>query len=115
MSVKSLAAAVARIVQQRINNEARAKRGTVQNGRFVSGSKSYPMVQAVDVDTVSGLQVRADGKWLSNHAVKADDLVWTDGRCVYGHDRESQSPLVIALPKEDWAKTQFQTKTCPER
>lgn len=59
MSVKSLAATVARIVQQRINNEARAKRGTVQNGRFVSGSKSYPMVQAVDVDTGDGRRVWA--------------------------------------------------------
>ena len=59
MSVKSLAATVARIVQQRINNEAWAKRGTVQNGRFFSGSKSYPMVQAVDVDTGDGRRVWA--------------------------------------------------------
>ena len=59
MSVKSLAETVARIVQQRINAEARAMRGTVQNGRFVSGAKSYPMVQAVDVDTGDGRRVWA--------------------------------------------------------
>ena len=55
------------------------------------------------VDAVSGLHVRAGGKWLTcigNRVVRAGDLVWTDGRCVYGHDRESQTPLVIA-PKEE--------------
>ena len=58
------------------------------------------------VEAVSGLHVRAGGKWLTcigNRTVKAGDLVWTDGRCVYGHDQESQSPLVIAPPKEDLA------------
>ena len=57
------------------------------------------------VEAVSGLQVRAGGKWLTcigNRVVRAGDMVWTDGRCVYGHDRESQTPLVIA-PKEDLA------------
>lgn len=59
------------------------------------------------VEAVNGLQVRAGGKWLTcigNRAVKAGDMVWTDGRCVYGHDREAQAPLVIANPqKEDLA------------
>ena len=61
------------------------------------------------VDAVSGLHVRAGGKWLTcigNRVVRAGDLVWTDGRCVYGHDRESQTPLVIA-PKEDLAVPLF--------
>ena len=58
------------------------------------------------VEAVSGLQVRAGGKWLTcigNRAVKAGDLIWTDGRCIYGHDRESQTPLVVAPPKDDLA------------
>lgn len=59
MSVKSLAAAVARAVQRRIEQEARAMRGTIQDGRFVSGAKSYPMVQAVDVDTGENKRVWA--------------------------------------------------------
>lgn len=54
MGVKSLAAAVARAVQWRINAETRAMRGTIQGGRFVSGSKSYPIAQAVDCDTGEG-------------------------------------------------------------
>ena len=48
MSVKSLAEAVARDVQRRINAETRAIRGMIQADRFISGSKSYPMAQAVD-------------------------------------------------------------------
>ena len=58
------------------------------------------------VEAVSGLKVRAGGKWLTcigNRAVKAGDLVWTDGRCVYGHDREAQTPLVIVNPKKTLA------------
>lgn len=58
------------------------------------------------VEAVDGLKVRAGGKWLTcigNRTVKAGDMVWTDGRCVYGHDREAQTPLVIANPKEDLA------------
>ena len=59
MSVKSLAAAVKAAVNKRIAEEARAMRGTIQNGRFISGSKSYPMVQAVDCDTGNGKRVWA--------------------------------------------------------
>ena len=47
------------IVQKRIDNESRAKRGTIQNGQFVSGSKSYPAIQAVDVSTGNGSKVWA--------------------------------------------------------
>ena len=58
------------------------------------------------VEAVSGLKVRAGGKWLTcigNRTVKAGDMIWTDGRCVYGHDREAQTPLVIVPPdKEEW-------------
>lgn len=54
MGVKSLAAAVARAVQRRIEQEARAMRGTIQGNRFISGAKSYPMIQAVDCDAGDG-------------------------------------------------------------
>ena len=47
------------IVQKRIDNESRAKRGTIQNGQFVSGSKSYPAIQAVDVNASAGNKVWA--------------------------------------------------------
>lgn len=56
------------------------------------------------VESVSGLQVRAGGKWLTcigNRPVKVGDFIWTDGRCVYGHDRESQAPFVFAPPPKD--------------
>lgn len=59
MGVRELAAAVKSAVRWRIDNEARAKRGVIQNGRFISGSKSYPMIQAVDVDTSNGKRVWA--------------------------------------------------------
>lgn len=59
MGVKSLAAAVGTAVRRRIEQEARAKRGVIQNGRFISGAKSYPMIQAVDVDTSNGKRVWA--------------------------------------------------------
>ena len=58
------------------------------------------------VEAVSELKVRAGGKWLTcigNRVVRAGDMVWTDGRCVYGHDREAQTPIVIANPAEDLA------------
>lgn len=59
MGVKSLAAAVARAVQKRINEETRAMRGTIQGNRFISGAKSYPFTQAVDCDAGDGKKVWA--------------------------------------------------------
>lgn len=53
------------------------------------------------VQAVSGSKVFADGKWLScigNKNVRVGELVYTDGRCVYGHFQESQQPLVITAP-----------------
>ena len=51
MGVDNLANAIKIVVDRRIRAEARAKRGTVENGRFISGSKSYPCTQAVDCNT----------------------------------------------------------------
>lgn len=56
------------------------------------------------VDAVNGCKVRAGGKWLTcigNRAVKVGDRIWTDGRCVYGNDREGTAPIVIANPTKD--------------
>lgn len=59
MSVKDLANAIKSAVQRRVDEESKAIRGTIQNGQFVSGSKSYPFVQAVDCDVSEGSRVWA--------------------------------------------------------
>ena len=46
------------------------------------------VMKQVRVIAVNGRKVQADGKWLTaigNRAVAVGDLVWTDGKCVYGH------------------------------
>ncbi len=56
------------------------------------------------VEAVSGLKVRAGGKWLTcigNRNIKVGDLIWTDGRCVYGYEQTPQQPFVITAP-EKW-------------
>ena len=55
-------------------------------------------------EIVSGTRVYADGKWLrciGNKRVSVGDRIWTDGRCVYGHEQEAQQPQVIITPQED--------------
>ena len=50
------------------------------------------------VQAVSGLKVLAGGKWLTcigNKNVRTGDLIWTDGRCVYGNEQTPQQPFVI--------------------
>lgn len=50
------------------------------------------------VEQINGVNVRAGGKWLKcigNKIVNVGDYVWTDGRCVYGYEQESMTPLVI--------------------
>ena len=59
MGVRELAATFKSIVDWRVAEEARAKRGIIRGGRFISGAKSYPMLQAVDVDTSNGKRVWA--------------------------------------------------------
>ncbi|MBR6712130.1 MAG: hypothetical protein IKI76_03955 [Selenomonadaceae bacterium] len=59
MGVRELASAIKRVVDERIKREARAMRGTIQNGVFQSGSKSYPYKQAVECNTSSGSRVWA--------------------------------------------------------
>lgn len=53
----------------------------------------------VKAQVVSGRRVLAGGKWLTtigNRNVQAGDLIWTDGRCVYGHETEGGTVSVIA-------------------
>lgn len=37
-------------VQQRVNEEARARRGRIQGGKFISGARSSPYIAAVDAN-----------------------------------------------------------------
>ena len=53
-------------------------------------------------EKVSGKKVYAGGKWLiciGNKPVSVGDLIFTDGRCVYGFYQESQQPMVISQKK----------------
>lgn len=46
---------------------------------------------------VDGNKVLVDGTWLKcigNRDVQKGDLIWTDGRCVYGHCSEGGSMTV---------------------
>ena len=48
-------------------------------------------MRQVRVTNVNGRKVQAGGKWLTaigNRAVAVGDLVWTDGKCVYGHNSD---------------------------
>ena len=59
MSVRELATAIRNAIDRRIRQEARARRGTIQDGMFQSGAKAYPYKQAVDCDTSEGSRVWA--------------------------------------------------------
>lgn len=59
MGVQNLANSIKAAVDKRVNSEARAIRGTIQGGRFVSGSKSYSFTAAVDCSTGEGKKVWA--------------------------------------------------------
>lgn len=57
--IQGLADAIKSAVQNRIDEESKAKRGTIQNGNFVNGAKSYPFIQAVDCNISNGSRVWA--------------------------------------------------------
>ena len=59
-------------------------------------------MKQVRVTSVNGRKIQANGKWLTaigNRAVAVGDLVWTDGKCVYGHHSMSGSAGVIPSGK----------------
>ena len=61
-------------------------------------------MRQVRVAAVNGRKVQADGKWLTaigNRTVSVGDLVWTDGKCVYGHHSTSGGIPVIMSCKAD--------------
>ena len=65
---------------------------TAKATRLSWGVKSMYRVRA---EKVSGNRVFAKGVWLTcigNKPVSVGDLIYTDGRCVYGFYQESQQP-----------------------
>ena len=62
-------------------------------------------MKQVRVTAVNGRKVQAAGKWLTaigNRAVSVGDLVWTDGKCVYGHIADAGgAPTIIANKSEE--------------
>ena len=63
-------------------------------------------MRKVRVEAINGKKIYAGGHWLTcigNKSVHVGEYIWTDGRCVYGFFKESQTPIVItAQQKEDW-------------
>ncbi len=59
MSIQNLASSIKSAVDKRIAEESRARRGTIQGDRFISGGKSYPFAAAVDCNTGDGRRVWA--------------------------------------------------------
>lgn len=62
-------------------------------------------MKQVRVTNVNGRKVQADGKWLTaigNNAVSVGALVWTDGKCVYGHHSDAGgAPTIIGSKPEE--------------
>lgn len=62
-------------------------------------------MKQVRVTNVNGRKVQADGKWLTaigNNAVSVGALVWTDGKCVYGHHSDAGgAPTIIGSKAEE--------------
>ena len=62
-------------------------------------------MRQVRVTNVNGRKVQAGGKWLTaigNRAVSVGDLVWTDGKCVYGHHSDAGGvPTIIGSKAEE--------------
>lgn len=55
------------------------------------------------VTAVSGSNVLAGGRWLraiGNQSIEAGDLIWTDGRCVYGNSAEGGETAPVAVGRE---------------
>lgn len=67
------------------------------------------------VQAVSGRKIYADGKWLTcigNKNFRTGEMVWTDGRCAYGHFQESQQPLIITAPDDEGIPILISNGTC---
>ena len=62
-------------------------------------------MKQVRVTAVNRRKIQANGKWLTaigNNAVSVGALVWTDGKCVYGHHSDAGgAPTIIANKPEE--------------
>ena len=62
-------------------------------------------MKQVRVSDINGCKVQAAGKWLTaigNNAVSIGALVWTDGKCVYGHHSDAGgAPTIIGSKAEE--------------
>ena len=59
MSIQGLSTAIKSSLENQVAQQARAMRGTIKNGKFISGSRTYPFIQAVDCNTHEGRKVWA--------------------------------------------------------
>lgn len=59
MSIKSMTSDIKSAMKNRIEKESQAMRGTIKNGRFYCGNKSYSAKQAVECNTNNGHKVWA--------------------------------------------------------
>ena len=62
-------------------------------------------MRQVRVTDIDGRKVQAAGKWLTtigNRVINIGDLVWTDGKCVYGHSLVSGGAptIIVSKPEE---------------
>ena len=62
-------------------------------------------MKQIRVTGVNGRKVQAAGKWLTtigNRVINIGDLVWTDGKCVYGHHSDAGgAPTIIGSKPEE--------------
>lgn len=60
-------------------------------------------MRRAQVTEVSGRHVCAGGKWVTcigNHTPSIGELVWTDGRCVYGNEQEGGGSSVVQSTRQ---------------
>lgn len=61
------------------------------------------MMYRARVEAINGLNVKAGGKWLiaiGNKPVSIGEIVWTDGRCVYGNYQYHAQPFVPTFDED---------------
>ena len=62
------------------------------------------MMYRAKVEAINGLNVKANGKWLTiigNKPVSIGDDIWTDGRCVYGNYQYHAQPFAVVPNDEE--------------
>ena len=67
------------------------------------------------VSTVAGKKALAEGKWLTvigNRSVHSGDWVWTDGRCIYGHEFAGGSAPVLVKHGESGVPVYVGARHC---